>query len=168
MELKGELTNEQREDLKKLLIAFREANEGHNRTLKISEIKLLPPNENRRLWEYVEHICRLVAMCSKQNHNRLGTLKKISNAMKINLPELVDEAVQEMVIWVYRYTWRTYNPNLDSRPDDKIFVDANYGFINWVKPYINEANMAVKTGEIMKELEDNPNPCGRKVTNANI
>lgn len=168
MELRGELTSEQREDLKNLLMEFKKVNEGHNHVMKIAEIKLLPANDNQRLWNYIEHICRLVAMNTKKGHNRLGTLKKISKAMQLNLPDLVEEAVQEMVVWVYRYTWRTYNPNYDGRPEDKVFVDANFGFNNWVHSYINESNMAVKTGEIIKELEDNPNPCGHKVCNLNI
>ena len=156
--LDGELSAEQKEELKRLILELKEINKGHPRVVPLKEIKMLPPLHNARLWRYFDHICRLV--CMYPNH--MKEIHRITEATHLPITDIVEEAVQEMIVWCYRYVWRNYNPSDDGKPEDIVYADANYGYMGWFNQYRMEASMNLNEDEFSDNTEYSEG-VGRKV-----
>ena len=159
--LRGELTDNQREELRDLMIKFKKANEGHAHKVLLKDLKMLEGEDGKKMWKYFDHIARLV--CMYKNHR--NTLRNIAIGLKIQMSELVEEAVMNEIIWMYRYGWRQLDTTQE-KFERYLFDAAHWGFVDWIPPLINEAQLAYETGKPLLDLPAEPED-GGKVCNKN-
>lgn len=116
MVLKGKLNEEQIRDLDGLILRLKGLNVNHiidgecKKRLALTDIRPLPAAENDRLWQYIRHCCKLATM----TNNSLDKLRKLCrNDSRLDMNDLVNDAINDMSIHVYRYVWRKYRPSND-------------------------------------------------------
>lgn len=126
--LKGKLSKDQLADFDSLLLelkALNAANLSNSKVIPIDRIVPLAKEKNERLWEYIRHYSRLVCMYPN-NKKTLRGIAAFDDTVDMN--DLVDDAVMDVSIWVYRFAWRQY---VHSEECGYVFTTANFGFMAW-------------------------------------
>lgn len=149
MNLKGRLTKEQMSDLDGLILKLKSFNlvnlmesKAQNRTIDISEIRPIPSAENGRLWTYIRHICRMAVL----NRPNFDSVQAICNRDgRYDVKDVVNEAVNDMCIHVYRYVWRDY---VSSTSEGYVYGAAYQAFKTWR----DNQNERMKNNESNREL----------------
>lgn len=130
--LKGKLNESQLRDLDGLILHLKSLNRCNftasgecKDRLALSEIRPLPAEENERLWKYIRHCCKLAAM-TEDSQNKIR--KMIVCDERLDVHDLVEDAVNDMSIHVYRYVWRKYKTSNDA---GYVMSTAFMGFKTW-------------------------------------
>lgn len=127
-QLKGSLTSAQMADLNSLILKlqrFNLSNLTSGEKIKLSDIRPIPGEENRRLWIYIRHICRMAVL---NGRNFLVVQAISSRDRSSDVRELVEDAVNDMSIHVYRYVWRKYESSDNA---GYVYGSAYQGFRTW-------------------------------------
>lgn len=126
--LRGKLSKDQLADFDALLLELQGLNAenlANSKVISMDRIVPLPKGKNERLWDYIRHYSRLVCMYPNNKKTLMGIA---SYDDSISLSELIDDAVMDVSIWVYRFAWRQYR---HSEECGYVFTTANYGFMSW-------------------------------------
>lgn len=132
MKLNGRLTEDQMKDLDGLILKLKSFNlvnlvksRDDKNVLDISDIRPIPRDENERLWTYIRHICKMAVL----NGKNFASVQAICNRDRRNdVRDMVDDAVNDMSIHVYRYVWRDYE---SSSSEGYLYGSAYHGFKTW-------------------------------------
>lgn len=162
MNLKGRLTIEQMKDLDGLILKLQSYNRcnlvDNDKPIDITDIRPLKGPENDRLWTYIRHICKMAVLNGK---NFLSVQAICNRDRRLDVYDLVDEAVNDMCIHVYKYVWRHYN---SSESEGYVYVSAYHGFKSWR----DEINERMNSNDGNKRLFENYKSvlsCNHKVSN---
>lgn len=132
LRLKGRLTKDQMQDLDGLILKLKSFNlvnligkDGKKNSLEIYDIRPIPGPENERLWTYIRHICKMAVLNGK---NFVSVQAIFSRDKRHDIKDIVDDAVNDMCIHVYRYVWRDY---VSSKSEGYVYVSAYQAFKTW-------------------------------------
>lgn len=141
---KDKLSPGELKDLNSLLLEMREVNSGHKKRMSDEDIKILSPEKNDRLWDYLMRISMLV--CMYPNHVQFMRFIILCDN-RIDLDDLVKEAQLDCAYWAYRHSWRKYESTEDC---GMVYSTANFGFLSWQNHYKNKLKLDVRA-ELVKE-----------------
>lgn len=152
----GKLPESMLADLDGLLLKLRRINRKglKGQSIKASDIRALPEDENSRLWGYLRHCCTMVAGWPNIS-KAIAVMASRSNRDFANLRE---ECIDSMTIHVYTYAWRKYRHSSEC---GLVFKTAEFGYKSWISSQnVYEAG----TESFRKQFEDENPSCGRKVS----
>lgn len=139
MNLNGELTPEQYQDFDALMLKLKGLNSNFKprQSVKYSDIKPLPEQENVRLWEYLLHISQIVVLSKKC----FPIIRKIvTKDNSVTMDDVVQEAKMDVALFLYKNLWRNYKTDPSGKPN-LAFKDAYWGFVEWKHPYLLRLNL---------------------------
>jgi len=123
---------------------FAELNEiVANDKISIADIRPLPPDDNRRLWEYIRHCCKLAIM---KNIDKVRNLCLVDN--RLDIKDLVEDAIHDISIHVYRYVWRKYEHSEDA---GYVMNTAYLGFRTWNQTQIEKQTYDKKNLDLFEK-----------------
>lgn len=147
--LSGRLSKEQLKDLDNLILKLQNYNLCNiGEKISLSDIRPLPPDENSRLWAYIRHYCKLAAM----NGRNLNAIRSIcGSGRNMDLHDIVDDAVNDMSLHVYRYVWRKYESSEDA---GYLFATAYQGFKTWKEKMTGHVTTMNKAFDIFADMKN--------------
>ena len=147
--LHGRLDAEQLKDLDSLILklqSFNLCNMGER--ISLSDIRPLPPDENGRLWTYIRHYCKMAAL----NSRNLPAIRNLCNSGRnLDLHDLVNDAVNDMSLHVYRYVWRKYVSSDDA---GYLVATAYQGFKTWKEKMTGHVSTVNTAFDLFASMKD--------------